>query len=375
MVEGLVVGADGLGDVGGRDDLRVVVLRDIGQARHAALDVDDHHLDGAGEDGEFLLEEVARDRDAVADQDLVGGAADARQGDALGASCLGVGSDLRVHRGSSEHLGEFGLVAMDDDVGGLGAEHAKVGLAANGRGRAEDDVADQGGDPRTAPAIGQARAEGVHQDVAVVVVDAHVRAVEALDDHAVDAFRLDAEVLPDALALDRGELQGAELVLLAGVLAEQDVGEVEGDVLGRPAGLFDVVELGRAAEGLLVLDPVATPLPLPDLLEQQDQVAAMIGVGGGASGDFAEVVAGDDGIGVGAADPLGRLRRDAARAHVADAAADAVLAEGALDALGIGAGEAGVRTLEFGLGQHLHGCRIPGPVLRLGSGFFRIGHE
>ena len=82
------------GHLGRRDYLGVIGGRDLGQARHAALHVDDEHLDGSGDDRQLLLEEIAGHRDAVAHQDLVGGAAYAGQGDALRARLPGVALDL-----------------------------------------------------------------------------------------------------------------------------------------------------------------------------------------------------------------------------------------------------------------------------------------
>ena len=73
------------------------------QGLHDALHVDDHRLDGAGEHREFLVEEVAGRRDAVAHEDLVAGAADAGEVDALGARRLGLGDQLGVTRGLDEH--------------------------------------------------------------------------------------------------------------------------------------------------------------------------------------------------------------------------------------------------------------------------------
>ena len=52
---------------------------------------------------------------------------------------------------------------------------------------------------------------------------------------------------------------------------------------------------------------------------------AMVRVRRCAAGDLAQEVAGDDGVGVRSADAPRRLGRDAAGAHVADAAADAVV--------------------------------------------------
>ena len=75
----------------------------------------------------------------------------------------------------------------------------------------------------------------------------------------------------------------------------------------------------------------------------------MVGVGGGPAGDFAQVVARDDRVRVRPAHAARRLGGDAARPHVAEAAANAVLAEGALAALGVQPREAGVHAVAAAL--------------------------
>ena len=99
-----------------------------GQGLHDALHVDDHRLDRAGQDGQLLVQEVAGRRDAVAHQDLVGGAADAGQVDALGALALGLGDQLGVARRRDHHRRQRRLVAVDDDVDLVVLEHAEVDL-------------------------------------------------------------------------------------------------------------------------------------------------------------------------------------------------------------------------------------------------------
>src|SRR6516162_6160850 len=68
---------------------------------------------------------------------------------------------------------------------------------------------------------------------------------------------------------------------------------------------------------------VFTALPLRNQLEGSRQGASMIRVRSGAGGDLAQQIASRDGVGVGAANPLTRPRRNAAGAHVAEAAAHA----------------------------------------------------
>ena len=129
LVELHVHRARDLGLGRGRDELRVEALRERPERLHDALHVDDHGLDGAGEHGQLLVQEVAGRRDAVAHEDLVAGAADAGEVDALGAGGLGLGDELGVAGGLHEHRRERGLVAVHDDVDLVVLEHAEVDLA------------------------------------------------------------------------------------------------------------------------------------------------------------------------------------------------------------------------------------------------------
>ena len=81
---------------GGGDDLGVEVLSQPNQCLHDALHIHDHGFNSPGEDGEFLLEEVASSRNALAHEDFVGRAADAGKVDAFCTSGLGIFDDLRV---------------------------------------------------------------------------------------------------------------------------------------------------------------------------------------------------------------------------------------------------------------------------------------
>ena len=68
----------------------MVALGDIAQSLHDALDIDHHGFDRAGDNSQFLLQEVAGDGNAVAHQDFVGGTAHTGQVDALGAFGFGI---------------------------------------------------------------------------------------------------------------------------------------------------------------------------------------------------------------------------------------------------------------------------------------------
>ena len=68
-----------------------IFLRKLADGRHDALHVHHHGLDHAGQDAEFLLQEAAGSGNAVADKDLVRGAAHAHEVHALGALGFGIG--------------------------------------------------------------------------------------------------------------------------------------------------------------------------------------------------------------------------------------------------------------------------------------------
>ena len=253
----------------------------------------------------------------------------------FGARGLGFGHDLRVAGGDGEHFGQRGLMSVHEDVHRLRAQHAEVGPAPHRRRRPEENIGSDGGDARAAPAIRQRGPEGVQQEVPVVVVHPHVSPVQGLDHHAVDARGLDAPVAPHALAPDWCQLQGRKRVLLPVELRDKEIRQVERYRFLRSFAFHDAVEPRGIAERLLVGNAVGTALAFRHFLEQQHQVATMIRVRRGPARDFAHVVARHDRVRVRTAHAARRLGRDAAGPHVAQAAAHAVLAEGALVALGV----------------------------------------
>ena len=201
------------------------------------------------------------------------------------------------------------------------------------------------------------------------MVDAHVGTMHGLDAHAVDALGLHACLFPDGLLLLRGERERLEDLLLGGELADEEIGQIQGEGLGGAVVGGEVVLAGDAHEGLLVGDLVVAAPAFADGLQTQDQMAGMIGVGGGTAGDFTQEVARHDGVGVRTADTQGRLGGDLAGAHVADFAADAFDAELALLALLLEAGETGVHSFGHCLAEHLMRGPVGDAVLRI-YGFF-----
>ena len=84
-VEGDLVGFRAVRDLRGAHQFGVEAFDHLSERWHHALHIHDHHLDRPGEDREFLLQEVARDRQPMTHQDFVRSAADAGNIDAVGA--------------------------------------------------------------------------------------------------------------------------------------------------------------------------------------------------------------------------------------------------------------------------------------------------
>ena len=190
-----------------------------------------------------------------------------------------------------------------------------------------------------------------------VLVVAHVRAVEDLDDLAVDAARGHALFLPDLLALGRRRREVAQLTALLAELADRLVRDVERDFLDRAALGRDAVLGGHRVQLRLVADFVALGLAQPDCLQRERQVAAVIRVGGRAGSDRARQVACSDRVDGRAADAHLPVLGQAARPHVAVLAADARLA--VADGAGLEVGRAAEGGRNARRCQPIPGCCTP----------------
>ena len=319
------VGIGHLRDLGGGDELGVEALGQGAEGREDALHVHDDGLAGAGQHHVLLLQEVAGHGDAVAHGHLVGGAANARHVDALGAHFLGQGHHLGVLGVEHDHLGQRRIMAVHDDVDHVLFHDAQVGVGVHGLGGAEQHVGQLGAHHGAAPAVGQAGAQGLaHQGLGLGGAT-HVGHVHGLGDFAVDGAGLDLGVVPLLLAGLRGALQEALHAEGLAVLQQADLGDLMGDVVDIAALGLDIPFLGDADQLLGVLDLIVAALL--GAVQRVGDAAAVVGVGGGAAGGEAQVVAADDAVAVAATDATGGLRGDAAGAHGADTAADALLAE------------------------------------------------
>ena len=161
-------------------------------------------------------------------------------------------------------------------------------------------------------------------------------------------------------------------------LLERLVGHLERDLVDLAAGCGDAHVPGHGRELLLILDAVAGGLALGDRAQRHRHVAAVVRVGGHAARHLAREVARGDRRQVRAADAgllLGVLADQAARAHAADAAAGAFLADRA-GLHTVGATERGLDAAVFGVRQHLDGGRVDAlRGGRLGAFVLHVIHE
>ena len=148
-------------------------------------------------------------------------------------------------------------------------------------------------------------------------------------------FGCDIQLLPQSLPLLRRHLQRGVRLIRPGELRHEEIGQLAGDCQIVPLLGLDVERSGDFVQPARIGDLVSAALPPCDQLQRLHQHAAVVGVRGGARGDLAQQVARGDRIGIGAADALAGFRGDAARAHVAEPAADAGHAEFALRLLAL----------------------------------------
>ena len=150
-------------------------------------------------------------------------------------------------------------------------------------------------------------------------------------DFPVDGPGLDAGVMPQLLGMLGRPLQEALGAEGLAVLQQADLGHFMGQIVDvLTFGLYAPL-LGDADQLLRVLDLIVAAFL--GLVQGVHDLAAMVGVGGGAAGGEAQVVTADDTMYVAAADAPGGLLGDAARAHGADTAASAGFAEAAMGGL------------------------------------------
>jgi hypothetical protein len=140
------------------------------------------------------------------------------------------------------------------------AQRTEIDPRHDGFRRTEHHVGQLRRDHGATPAIGEARPQRVQRGVRVVVVDAHVRAVEHLHVLAVDAARRDSEFLEEFPALFRQPIEETDFVLAAAEVLQHRVGQVARDLRFVPVAGLDAPFPRQGEELCSVADLVATGL-------------------------------------------------------------------------------------------------------------------
>ena len=283
---------------------------------------------------------IAGHRHAAPHQQFVAGAAQPDQVDTAGTVGTGQFHQFRLGGRLDHHVRQQRIMAMEGDIDLVFPQNPEVDLGHDGRRCAEENVGQLSGDHRATPAVRQAGAKRVQQKVDVVVVHAHVSAVQHLHVLAVDAPWDNPCLCPPLAPRLWHLLDEGNLVLTAAVVFEEHLGDRSSHLHhGALAGLN--AKTGRQpAQLLLVGDAVASSLAESSGPEHFEDVAAVVRVRRGTRGDRAAQVAGHDHVGVSATHALLRSlpeRVDAAWAHRAVPAAHA---ERAVSALGLLGGQA-----------------------------------
>ena len=316
------------GDGGGGDELRMEALRERAEGREDALHIDDDGFACARKDNVLLRQEVAGHRDAVAHGDLVRGAADAADVDALRADALGKRDHFGIIGIVNDHLGQGGIVAVDDDVDHILLHYADVGRGVHGLRRAKHDVGELGAHHGAAPAVGQAAAEGLTDQCLGQGGAAHMGHVQSGRDLAVNGARLDLRLVPQLLRVLRSALQEALHAEGLAVFHQADLGHLVRQLIDVLSFGLDAPLMRDADELLGVLDLIVAAFLR--LMQGVHDLTAMIRVGGRAAGGELQEVSADDAVHVAAADAARSLWGDTAGAHGANTAASTGFAKAAV---------------------------------------------
>ncbi len=330
----LRTGEHGFGGSG--NDLGMITGRYLGQGRHDALHIHDHRFDCSGDDGQFLLQEVAGYRHPMAHQDFIAGTAHAADIDAAGSCRPGLGQQFRISGRENNDVRQSRFMAVENDIDLIGFNNAQITSAFNRLRGAEKHVGQLGGPHGAAPAVAQGSAQAVQSQIDIVGVDSHMSAVHAFHYFPVNAPGSDTQFGPQVFSFLGRTLQQLQTAFAAAEFIQSQAGQIQGDFPGGASLHRDTAFLSQGLQLGFVLDRVIRRVALHGFIEGGGDIASVIGMGGGAGGNHAEQVASHDSVGIGPANPFMRFLPkgvDTAGAHIAIAAADSQFAEAALGLL------------------------------------------
>ena len=153
-------------------------------------------------------------------------------------------------------------MAMNKHVHVIVTHDTHIRLAADGDGGSKEDVREVRSDHRADPTVGKGSAKGRKKDVLVIAVNAFMRAVQGLDDLAVNAARDNPTLLPalpGALGCAGIRVQWLSVLVPH---AQGRLGYVDGDLRVRAVHHVNVPFCCNPAQFLPVLDLVTFGLAL-----------------------------------------------------------------------------------------------------------------
>jgi hypothetical protein len=269
-----------LGPVVGGDHIGMEIFDDLAQGLHDTLDINHHCFHRSGGQGDLLLDETRRHRNAAPHQDFIAGAANPGQVDPLGSGFSGQFKHVRFLGGNTEGLGQQGFMAVDGDVDLVGFENPQVHNGAAGNRGAEHDIGQFGGKHRRTPAVGERAAGGLEHDIFIILIHPHVGAVHHFHHFPVNAPGEDVQFFPDSLALFGGPLgHGKRGVVLLAEFGQGFFPQLESDFVDLAIFGGDAKNGGQGFELGHILDLVGS-LAFGGFNEAADHLPGVIGVGG-----------------------------------------------------------------------------------------------
>ena len=268
-----------------RNDLRMITLRHVGQRLHNALHVHHHHIHHARNQRQLLLKHIARHRNPVPHQNLIGRTAHPGDVDPLGPLLLRQLHHLLVLRGHHDHLRKQRLVPVHDHVHLILSQHSKIRPTDHRHRRPEENILKLRGDHRTAPSIGYRTARPLNHQVLVVHIHPHVGTMHNLHDLPVNPPRGHAHLLPDLLPPQRSPLHKMQFAVLPPELGQRRLPHVLRNLPHTSIRYLDPEIQRHLQQLLLILHPVPRRAPVHRLHERLRNRPPVIRMRGGPTRD------------------------------------------------------------------------------------------
>ena len=208
-------------------------------------------------------------------------------------ACFQVG---RIVRGDYHAFEKQGFMAVNQNVYLVFFQKTHIHAGHPGFGCSEKNVRDFGGDHGPAPSIGKGRAGALFDDIIVVLVNTHMRAVHEFHNLTHRAARNDSGFAPLLQGLCGHAFCEGNFTLDLGVCPFEFLVEVCGYVFDRPVSGLDSNAFGNISEFLFVLNLKMRNPAVHHLSEHIQHSHAVIGMGGAARGHGTRKITGRYGI-------------------------------------------------------------------------------